>query len=645
MVTPASRALWAVEEPLGRRVLFGTLMAGVLVLYAMCLSFIWYPAHPGVDQNGYLVGGKLLALTGNTGVIPPNPFSFVGAMWNLGPDGKTFYPKYPLGLPAIYAAAILILGEERGPWWAHLASPAGAVLAMWGTYVLARPLVGAFGAVLTMLVLGTSPIMVGLATNPNSHATTLAFAVWGMAMLFAWWHVGGWWRATLAGLFAGYALTIRYTEGLLLLPMAMVFLDRWFRRERGAYWEGLLMFAAWAVPVGILLWWNLLHFGSPTGYDSTRESMGFGWVYFVANWDLMLRDMNDKGLVLLFPLGLAGMGLMAAAGKGTWKVGAVLAAWAVPCLITYTAYYWAPDSTSLGYSRFFLTVLPAIAVAGVWVLVRAGELIVRGLPERSGARRWAGGAVVAGSVAGLGACLGAGQNADTIIPESRQSMLVALAGDGLEKIVPPKSVLFSEARLMHHLQFVSDHEMYGLEVFSRAAVQRLQQAADVNDPHPLQPQRASALYALLKDKTEAQLIAEQQRIMDDALASGRRVFFILPKNQMDQNRRRFLPAARYETKTLKTWQEPADFRRDRWQRAGANPPPWAANRRRQPTPADRGQLWEVVEVTRKPPPPPPVTRPAVTRPAVTRPVGTRPAVTRPAVTTRPVTGRVRAVER
>jgi hypothetical protein len=565
-----------------------------------------------VDQNGYLVGGKNLAMSGSTGFVPENLYSFVGAMWNLGPDGKTYYPKYPLGLPALYALCLKVLGMNGGGWgcWAaYLVSPLGAVMALWGTYVLSRPITGAFGALMSVLVVGTSPILLGLANNPNSHASCLAFVVWGMAMLFGWWTRGGWWRAILAGFLCGYAVTIRYTEGLLLLPMGIVFLDRWFGRQRGAYWEGLLGAVGWCVPVGVLLWWNMLHFGSPTGYDSTRESVGFGWSYFLANWDLMLREMNDKGLVLVFPLGVAGMGMMMFRGRdwrSSWreggKVGVVLAAWAVPCLLTYTAYYWAPETSNLGYSRFFLTILPALAVAGVWVVTQGVEL-VRARRVKEGEARPAryGGPLVAGVVVALAVATSSALCADMMIPDARMSLATADAGEIVRKQVPRGSVVFGEPRLLHHLQFVADYSLYSPEIFSRAAIERFGREADVEDPNPIQVQRASALHAALKNKTDAQMVAEQNRVMDEALASGKRVFFAGQRTQVEQQaRKRFAPAKLYETKVVAMWQEPGDWRRNRWQRGNGNGAPTWAGKRKEPKPGDvTGQTWELIEVVKK----------------------------------------------
>jgi hypothetical protein len=78
---------------------------------------------------------------------------------------------------------------------------------------------------MAMLLLAMNVTTLGLANNPNSHAPALAFVVWGMFMLLRWWQTGSIWRGILAGFLLGYAVTIRYSEGLLLLPMLVAVLS------------------------------------------------------------------------------------------------------------------------------------------------------------------------------------------------------------------------------------------------------------------------------------------------------------------------------------------------------------------------------------------------------------------------------------
>src|SRR5437016_2747209 len=44
-------------ESLPKRLVFATVAAGIVFCYFTALMMYWVPAHYGVDQNGYLVGG------------------------------------------------------------------------------------------------------------------------------------------------------------------------------------------------------------------------------------------------------------------------------------------------------------------------------------------------------------------------------------------------------------------------------------------------------------------------------------------------------------------------------------------------------------------------------------------------------------
>jgi hypothetical protein len=212
-------------EPRPRRVAYLLLAVALAALYLAMLLQFWAPAHGGVDQNGYFVGGRQIADTGTMQYTPTSPFGFVGSMWVMTEDGRNF-PKYPIGLPLLFAACFWIGGDANGWWLSNLVSPVSAALSLLGVFLLTRRLAGSFAGILAMILLGTSQATLLLANNPNSHAPALAFVTWGMYLLVAWWQNGSAWRGLLAGLLIGYAATIRYTEALLLLPVAIAVLTR-----------------------------------------------------------------------------------------------------------------------------------------------------------------------------------------------------------------------------------------------------------------------------------------------------------------------------------------------------------------------------------------------------------------------------------
>ena len=230
LVSPAER------EPLLTRWIY--VIAALALAYAhyYFITSFWAPAHWGNNQNGYLVGAKHLAQSMTrgrltTGFEPTSPFEFVGWMWVMAqenptaPGGGMHYPKYPLGLPLVdaivYRIGHALYGPETAIEWVFRVSPAAMSLALLGTFFLTRRLASSFAGVLAMILLGTLPLTLILANNPNSHALSLCFICWGMYATVRWWETLSWWRGLVAGFLLGYAVTIRYTEGLLLLPLAI----------------------------------------------------------------------------------------------------------------------------------------------------------------------------------------------------------------------------------------------------------------------------------------------------------------------------------------------------------------------------------------------------------------------------------------
>jgi 4-amino-4-deoxy-L-arabinose transferase-like glycosyltransferase len=627
---PASQIELLEPEPLWKRYAYAILVLLIAFAFFKAVTCYWVPAHAGTDQNGYLVGGKLFAqtLTMRQSPLHPgsrdelDPHQYVGNMWigaGLGTPDERYYPKYPLGLPALYAILIWIAALLPAGWTLWLTyslSPVAMSFAVLGSYLLAQRFTGSFGALLTAIVFATSPVTTQLAINPNSHAAAVCCVVWGLYFLIGWWQYRGTLRAIAAGFLLGYAATIRYSEGTLIFPLGLValFALRW--RDWKTLRQAITLLAAWALPVGLLVLYNHFAIGDLTGYDPTHESTGFQWGNAADNWETMLRQLNTNGLALLFPLALAGLVWMF---WWNWRAASVLAAWIIPCLLIYTFYYWAPDGTTIGYLRFFTTILPGLALCFFWLMSRLNAwakwhhetdrltpisiaaaitsgLVVTGLCGFVLERAWladhsladAGlqqnwitrhldppppsedaefdvphvaalklqadwwGALAAGTAASLiTLALVRGR---VVVPAVGEGLLVgvvvaihltnaipslqadqflreqlAIRTDAIREAVPEGSVIFCpEQDLLNHLQFIGEYSLYEGSTFRRDWVQNLPNADQGDTPNPLDFSRRNALYNRLKDLSQDQLDAQARRIIHDALASNRRVFFIIP---------------------------------------------------------------------------------------------------------------------
>jgi hypothetical protein len=568
-----------VNESRVDRWVWGLFAAVAIVAYAVGMHAYWSPAHPGVDLNGYLVGGKLFAQTWSTGFRPSDPFAFVGRMWVEADDGK-YFPKYPMGLSVIYAIALKIGGAKFGVPLAFMVNPVAMTLGIMATFLIARLMAGSFAAMLAAIITAMSPVTLGLTNNPNSHATAICFVAWGVYLLLRWWQSNGLWRAIGAGFLLGMAVTIRYTEGLLVLPLMLVALLNLRWRNKRSWIETAALAGAWGLPVLVLAAYNWFSFHHLTGYDPTNESTGFSWDYFQDNWETMVRQLYTTGLFFILPFSILGLVLM---WRWNWRVALVLTVWILPNLALYTAYYWAPDGTWIGYLRFFLTIFPALALTAVWAFRQFIELAAR-----DGSRiapRIAVGVIVA---------IGCGMSLNTALVEVENdgaaNVVLDVAGKTIVRKCPAGSMIFGQDRFLNYVQLIGNYRLYDYQQFSRPAIQRFAHV-DMDQPNGLQPQRAKQMYDRLKDASEADLIREQNNLMADAFASGQRVFFLVSTNAMNQATR-FLPRRLFDQHVVGVWEELGDNRPVRKR-------PWVGFAAQRNAPADQSKstIWEIMEVT------------------------------------------------
>lgn len=595
--TCGQRAIWLI---------MAWLLAGAY-LWAI-LQFL-VPAHGGVDQNGYLLGGKHLAMQQDMVFCPshpvtgrPDPFRFVGRMWvavELGTPDERYYPKYPLGYPALIAAVWRLAPAGREVSWCYAVNPLAMALSLVGTFYLARRIVSGFLSLLAMILLAVSPVTLGLATVPNSHATTLACVVWGMAFLLAWGQqdrspVQQAMRGLAAGLLLGYAVTIRYTEALLLLPMLLAIgyriqRDRW---TLTGWRSSLLVLIGWSLPVICLLGYNRLAMGTWTGYDPTGESLGFRWSYFQENWTTALEDLSDTGLLYVTPLAVAALAMMF---HRRWKLGLLLLAWVVPTLLVYTAYYWAPDGPGLGYPRFFLTVFPALVVAAMWLISQMTQQ--ESLKPPGGLFRRIGRSLLVSFSVGLMVALVSAINLHVGLPllerETNSRAMLAVSQDAVQRNVPGDALIFSpDASLLHHLQFVGSWPCYESNLFDRKTVMQLT-AYDPQEPQPWQAQRRQALYERLRQADQAELNKYQNDLITSTLLAGHPVFFVAPQRQMASLRQR-LPKKQFQTQPVVSWVHPLATS----DALPAVKSPKVPRRQNHPQRFDRKtSAWELVRVT------------------------------------------------
>ncbi len=588
----ATQAVTPLDEPSENRIAlpFQTESATTRLIYlllalAITVAFFYVlltfyapaPGDPGIDENAYLVGGKNFAGHLSPGLHTSTPYAYVGSMWIRAKSG-VYYPKYPAGIPALDAIAIW-LTPGHSNLAAFIVSPVCAALAVLGLFFFTRVLAGSFLALLAMIALAANPTHLELALIPSSHAPAICFAVWGMYCLLCWLGRGRILTGVAAGFLLGYTFTIRYSEGLLLLPLAAAVLMRIRWTNPISYLRAAVPVVAWAIPVGALLLFNYITTHHLTGYDSTNESTGFTFAEFKSKWEMTVHQLNMYGLFLLFPLGVVGMLVMF---DRAWRFATLVLLWLVPGLLLYMAYYWGRQIQGVGYLRFFLTLYPPVIASAMYLLAAAQRN--RSTTNQPGFFR-APFAIAVG--AGLLTASTAAAGLYVALPDLRQvhvhNQNLAFTAQAFLKAVPeahgqkgkPTPLYIVDdggifGSLAMYMQFVGDGEWCANSAFSTlggfgrglmAAMSRGggggRSNEDSDQPNPvlLDPARADYLMEFYKDKSQADLTRDEQNLVKEAIVAGRPVIAVLtPANAPEFEKR--MHSAGLTTETLAWWVEP-----------------------------------------------------------------------------------------
>jgi Dolichyl-phosphate-mannose-protein mannosyltransferase len=587
------------REAIWKRLFFLCLAVAIAAGFGFVLLTYWAPApsRPGIDENAYLVGGKEIAQHATIGFKPTDDYQYVGAMWLRTAKGW-YYPKYPFGTSFLDAITIWIGGSHHRE-WTFLVSPVCMSLAILGMFFLARAITGSFLGLMGMIVLASCPTTLQLANWPGSHSPALCMVIWGMFFLLRWWQSEKWAYGIAGGLLLGYAVTCRYTEALLLFPLYpldQVLSDTGLKDAHPHTWwlliklvrllpvgviglvalctvswkwprtylRAALPIIAWGVPVFILVTYNWFAMAHVTGYDATNESTGFSTHDFLTKWDTTVYQLYLFGLFLILPLGVAGMVMLYG---HSWRAGLLLTLWFVPGGLLYTSYYFG-DGVPPGvtYLRFFLTLLPPVIIGAMWLLGSAGG---RG---RSITRPIAVGVLTAAT-----ASLGIWASIPDMERQHRGNLNLHYSAEQILAHVNPRSTLHHPVaakslppvaiadegmfpQLLMYMQFMGDCDWYATDVFDQRAgggfgILGVLQAGGAGVPAVLQKERIDYIESVRKGKTDADYIADEHRVMEDAFKQGRKVYLILTPAQTTYFRQRFIDG-HYKMKKLDNWIEP-----------------------------------------------------------------------------------------
>jgi 4-amino-4-deoxy-L-arabinose transferase-like glycosyltransferase len=233
----------------------------------------------------------------------------------LGPvlhfAGNSYPPRYTIGYPLILAAAYPLLGSRPGR--LCIVTALTAFVAIAGLYLLTAWMFDRPSAILAALLLVTSPHFLGLATMVMSDVPALAVAILAvLAFLYAL-EKESLVASALCGLLVGLSVTIRVSNGAILVGMLAAAL---LVRPRIWQFGPVMAFAiAFIGFPGLQAWLNLHYLGSifsngyafwlPEFYDSASFKT-FKLSYLVGPADPIYQHGNFVAYALAL-LGIDGI--------------------------------------------------------------------------------------------------------------------------------------------------------------------------------------------------------------------------------------------------------------------------------------------------------------------------------------------------
>lgn len=549
---------------------FYLVLALALIAIAATFLLVWnVPAHGGVDENGYLVAGRQIALTGRPQLTPvhyagsPVP-TCVGDMWvgqNLGTPQERFLTKYPPLVPLLVAGALRLGGQGMGVDLAYLLNPIGFCIGLLGVYLLARQLVGPGPAIAALAAAIISVPLLRMFTFPGSHGISFALASMAAYCLVRWLNDATWRHVVGAGVLCALAAAARSGEIILIAPLLVAAAMRFGRSKRDLQ-QAVTMLGAWGVVLGLFISLQYAWSGQWSLYATTGESKAFAVHFLIRHLPIAIEHLFMRGIGLIFPLGLIGLVMLSRRNRA---VGLAMTAWVVANILLYASYYWAPQSSFNIYGRLFLPSFAPLCACGVASLVWLfGTTPDRGKKRGLQVSLW------------LAVLASAGIASLNVVPffgvDTMARMNVQDRAQWLNERVPADAVVFcDELDVMYDLQFVANYTLYDSRMFRRADLESLV-PLEANELSGLDPERRRYLREALLWRTSEQLTALRDDLIAAYKQAGRRVFIFSGPKQA------WMPFDRLEQRGLQAVQ--VAQAKDKW-------PPL-------PTIPDRWSLEEVV---------------------------------------------------
>ena len=340
---------------MGQRIALGILLVA-FALYSILLVSEMGAYAGGADESGYANAARLFGQGSSeikqmriSGLDSEKldqdtyiPLGFVAR------TSETMVPTYSTGLPLVIAGAAKLISWKYA---AHAVMFAFSLLGLLVTAWLAREWgLSWFWSWISALLLALSPLYLMFSLQLMSDVPALFFAT--LSVVLAWKSRAHTPFALAAGIVLAYAVLVRQTNALMILPVAVCL---------GLSWRRWVLLGLGGLPCAIFFClYNRFNYGGPfaTGYSNIR-----GWF---GPQNILPSVLNYARWlpVFLTPLGILFLGLPFLTRRAPRRA-LVLVIWISCILGFYSLHVGTQENRQI--LRYLLPATPAMLVAGVWV--------------------------------------------------------------------------------------------------------------------------------------------------------------------------------------------------------------------------------------------------------------------------------------
>lgn len=543
------------------KILLGILLSSVICGYAYVEIVNFTPAYREVDCEGYLILAKRMSHGGPLALKDDDIFYYQNHVWVENEKGEVS-PKFAPGYPAVMAVFYKIGGDVAMFW----VSPLCGALTLIGAFLLFRLWMSSFTAVFATACLAANRMFIFYTGYLLTHSLDICAVTWGMYFLFKWRREGKWVYALGCGLVLGFACTVRFTEVLLAIVVAIAIVSRMFPYLREAIKYRMqishgepsnavnpgfhplisigILIAAYAFFPCLQIIYNKEMFGnfSTTGYYYSNEQYAYTWTQLVKSLPEIWSGMSKDGLFLTFEVGLVAMLVF-----GPWSEGLMRILWVLPLIILHASYYWAGGG--MAYIRFFICLFPAF--------IGSAFAVVDKVPLTASRRYFA---VIVFAAMVISFKVDHLKTGNSRLFSSPASKAVAECAGMLSKSLKPDAVIFSEWNCGSYLGTLCEFRYYNLDVFTSQYGSKSGWTIGVRQ----QQKRLSRLQDFYRTHNETELLAMKKKKIEDFMSGGRQVAFLMRPDRQSRElaelgkEYEFSPVSSFDTTSVQ-WPEFKQF--------------------------------------------------------------------------------------